>query len=112
MKLRLFFDEDVHAGVAVALLKRGHDAVLALEEKRLGLSDEYQLNFATEENRCLVTFNVGDFVRLHNRWIDGGREHAGIIVSKQLPVGELLRRLLTLLQKESRDSMRGKVRFL
>jgi hypothetical protein len=51
-------------------------------------------------------------VRLHNRWIDEGREHAGIIVSKQLPVGESLRRLLPLLQKESSDSMRGQVRFL
>jgi hypothetical protein len=112
MKLRLFLDEDVHAALAAALRKRGHDAVLALEEKRLGLSDESQLNFATQENRCLVTFNVGDFVRLHNRWIDAGHEHAGIIVSKQLPVGEMLRRLLVLLQKENADSMRGQVRFL
>jgi predicted nuclease of predicted toxin-antitoxin system len=112
MKLRLFFDEDVHAALAAALRKRGYDAVLALEEKRLSLSDESQLNFATQENRCLVTFNVGDFVRLHNRWIDEGREHAGIIVSKQLPVGESLRRLLALLQKESGESMRGQVRFL
>lgn len=85
MKLRLFLDEEDHAALAVALRKRGHDAVHTLEEKRLGLSDESQLNFATEENRCLVTFNVGDFVRLHNRWIDEGREHAGIIASKQLP---------------------------
>jgi hypothetical protein len=112
MKLRLFLDEDVHAALAAALRKRGHDAVLALEEKRLGLSDESQLDFATRENRCLVTFNVGDFVHLHNRWIDESREHAGIIVSKQLPVGESLRRLLALLQKESGDSMRGQVRFL
>jgi Domain of unknown function (DUF5615) len=112
MKLRLFLDEDVHAALAAALRKRGHDAVLALEEKRLGLYDESQLNFATQENRCLVTFNVGDFVRLHNRWMDAGREHAGIIVSKQLPVGEMLRRLLTLLQKDSGDSMRIQVRFL
>jgi hypothetical protein len=112
MKLRLFLDEDVHAALAAALRKRGHDAILALEEKRLGLSDESQLNFATQQNRCLVTFNVGDFVRLHNRWMDAGREHAGIIVSKQLPVGEMLRRLLALLQKENGDSMRGQVRFL
>jgi len=112
MKLRLFLDEDVHAALAAALRKRGHDAIHALEEKRLGLSDESQLNFATEENRCLVTFNVGDFVRLHNRWIDEGHEHAGIIVSKQLPVGEALRRLLALLQKQSGDSMRGQVHFL
>jgi hypothetical protein len=112
MKLRLFFDEDVHAALAGALRKRGYDAVLALEEKRLGLSDEAQLIFSTEQNRCLVTFNVGDFVRLHNRWVAAGREHAGIIVSKQLPVGEMLRRLLSLLQKEDGDSMRGQVRFL
>src|ERR1035438_468252 len=104
---RLFLDEDVHAALAVALRKRGYDAVHTLETKRLGLSDESQLNFVTEENRCLVAFNVGDFVCLNNRWMD-----AGIIVSKQLPVGEMLRRLLTLLQKDSGDSMRGQVRFL
>src|ERR1017187_3568546 len=111
MKLRLFLDEDVHAALAATLRKRGYEAVLALEAKRLGLSDESQLNFATQENRALVTFNVGDFVRLHNRWMDAGREHAGIIVSKQLSVGEMLRRLLTLLQKDSGDSMRVQVRF-
>ena len=112
MKLRLFLDEDVHAPLAAALRKRGYDTVNVLESKRLGLSDESQLVFATENNRCLVTFNVSDFVRLHNRWIDDGREHAGIVVSKQLPVGESLRRLLVLLQKENGDSMRGQVRFL
>jgi predicted nuclease of predicted toxin-antitoxin system len=112
MKPRLFLDEDVHAALAAALRKRGHDAVHTLETKRLGLSDESQLNFATEESRCLVTFNVGDFVRLHNCWMAAGREHAGIIVSEQLPVGEMLRRLLALLQKESADLMCGQVRFL
>lgn len=112
MKVRLFLDEDVHTVLAVALRKRGHDAVHALEEKRLGLSDESQLKFATDEGRSMVTFNVGDFVRLHNRWIDEGREHPGIIVSKQLPVGEALRRLLALMQKETADSIRGEVRFL
>ena len=112
MKLRLFLDEDVYTVLAVALRKRGHDAVHALEEKRLGLPDESQLTFAASEDRCLVSFNVGDFVRLHNRWVAEGREHAGIIVSKQLPVGESLRRLLTLLQREEAKSMRGQIRFL
>jgi len=112
MKLRLFFDEDVHTALAVTLRKRGHDAVHALEEKRLGLPDESQLTFAAAENRCLVTFNVGDFVQLHNRWIAEEREHAGIIVSKQLPVGESLRRLLALLQRENGETMKGQLRFL
>ena len=112
MKLRLFLDEDVHTVLADALRRRGHDAVHALEAKRLGLPDESQLLFAASEDRCLVTFNVGDFVLLHNRWITADRQHAGIIVSKQLPVGESLRRLLTLLQSESAESMKGQIRFL
>ena len=112
MKLRLFFDEDVHAVLAPALRKRGYDAVHVLEEQRLGVSDESQLAFAATEGRCLITFNVGDFVQLHNQWIRKGREHAGLIVSKQLPVGEALRRLLALLQKESTESMTGQIRFL
>ena len=112
MKLRLFFDEDVHGGLAPALRKRGYDAVHAFETGRLGISDESQLALAASESRCLVTFNVGDFVQLHNRWVGKGREHAGIIVSKQLPIGEALRRLLALLQKENAPSMRSQVRFL
>ena len=112
MKLRLFLDEDVHHGLAAALGKRGHDAIHALDDRRLGLTDEEQLEFAAAEGRCLVTFNVGDFVQLHTHWINSGREHGGIIVSKQLTIGESLRRLLALLQKEDAESMKGQIRFL
>ena len=112
MKLRLFFDEDVHGGLAPALRKRGYDAIHAVEMRRLGVSDESQLALAASTSRCLVTFNVGDFVQLHNRWVEKSREHSGIIVSKQLPIGEALRRILALLQKENATSMLGQVRFL
>jgi len=112
MKLRLFLDEDVHLALAGALRKRGYDATHTGEEGRLGTTDKDQLEFAAEENRCLVTFNIGDFVQLHNLWLQPGREHADIIVSKQLPVGEVLRRLLVLLQREDAASMSGQLRFL
>lgn len=110
--LRLFLDEDVHLALADALRKRGHDAVHTNEARRAGFSDESQLSFATSENRCIVTFNTGDFVLLHNRWVDLGKEHCGIIVSKQLPVGESLRRLLAFLQKEDSETVKGNLRFL
>jgi hypothetical protein len=112
MKLRLFLDEDVHLALAGALRKRGYDTRHTGEEGRLGMPDREQLEFAAEEGRCLVTFNVGDFVQLHNDWMQSGRGHAGIIVSKQLPVGESLRRLLVLLQHENAASMKGQLRFL
>jgi hypothetical protein len=51
-------------------------------------------------------------IQLHNRWLEAGHEHAGIIVSKQLPIGETLRRLLVLLLREDAVSMRSHLRFL
>lgn len=111
MQLRLFFDEDVHVVLADILRKRGYDAIHAGEVQRLGLSDESQLNFATEEGRSIMTFNVGDFIRLHNGWLKKGREHAGIVVSKQLTVGESLRRLLILLQKKMLSLCAGRCTF-
>jgi hypothetical protein len=59
-----------------------------------------------------MPFNVGDFVELHNEWMEAAREHPGIVVSKQVPVGQALWRLLELLQKEDADSMRSQLRFL
>ena len=112
MKVRLFLDEDVHFVLADALRKRGYDARHTGEEARLGSSDKDQLEFAAGEDRCLMTFNVGHFVQLHNAWVQSGRHHAGIVVSKQLPVGESLRRLLALLQRASAASMRSQLRFL
>jgi predicted nuclease of predicted toxin-antitoxin system len=110
--LHLFLDEDVHLPLADALRKRGYDAIHTLEARRSGLPDDSQLAFAASENRCLVTFNVGDFVQLHNQWLETGREHCGIIVSKQLSVGEALRRILALLQKEDAESIKSQLRFL
>ena len=59
-----------------------------------------------------MTFNVEHFVQLHNLWLESGLEHAGIIVSKQLPIGESLRQLLGLLQRETAESIKGQLRFL
>lgn len=47
-------------------------------------TDEEQLQFAATENRAIVTFNIRHFARLHWDWTSRGRNHAGIIVSRQL----------------------------
>ena len=112
MKVRLFIDEDVHLLLADALRKRGYDARHTGEEGRLGATDVEQLEYAAAEGRSLMTFNVGHFVQLHIRWVQTGRGHSGMIVSKQLPVGECLRRLLALLQRETAASMKDQLRFL
>jgi len=47
MKIRLFLDEDVHAGLAHALRQRGYDVVHAQELDLKGRSDTEQLMVAS-----------------------------------------------------------------
>ena len=112
MKIELLLDEDVQVELADALKARGVNAVPAQELGRKGLSDEEQLKFAGNDNRTLFTYNVKDFVELHREFIMEGKEHRGIIVSKQLPIGEALKRLLSLVNILSAEDMVNRLEFL
>ena len=77
------------------------------------MPDEEQLRFATAERRALVSFNVRDFVILARRFAEEGRDHAGIVVSSQLPAPEVCRRLLRLrVARRSADEMRNEFVWL
>lgn len=112
MKVRLFLDEDVHAGLAHALSLRGIDTVHAQGLKRTGLADAEQLAYAVRHRRCLFSFNVKDFVLLHNQYVGENRNHYGIIVSRQLPIGLTLAKLLRFIDQRSQDSMKNQIAFL
>ena len=109
---KLFMDEDVHLSRSQALRRRGHDALHVREVQRRGLDDADQLDYAVKESRCLVTFNVGHFVRLHGKFLQADRAHFGIVVSKQLPLGQMLRKLLLFLQTHSNEEIVGNLHFL
>jgi predicted nuclease of predicted toxin-antitoxin system len=111
-KVKLMLDEDVHLELASALRKRGYDAIHVQELARKGLSDRKQIEYAVEQESCIFTFNVKDFVLLHNEYVVNEKEHFGIIVASQLPIGEALRRLLALLQRSSEESMKNMLEFL
>jgi hypothetical protein len=110
--IRLYLDEDVHKRVASALRLRHFDVVSAHDLQRWGLSDEEQLMYAVAEGRTLFTYNTANFLRLHLDWLLRGQEHAGIIVSDQLAIGETVRRLLNLLNRVTADEMRNHIRWL
>jgi hypothetical protein len=109
---RFFTDEDVYGGVAEQLRASGFDAVSTPEAGRLGESDESQLDWASKENRVLVTFNVADFARLHHAWMASARHHSGVIVSSQRPIGDLLRRLNNLARALESQVMKDRLEFL
>jgi hypothetical protein len=109
---RFFTDEDVYAAVAPALRKAGLDAISTPEVGRLGESDESQLGFAADQRRVLVTFNVAHFAATHATWLMQGRHHAGIVVSNQRPVGDLIRRILHLAGTLDAEALQGRLEYL
>jgi len=110
--IRFFTDEDVYGAVARALRSAGIDAVSTPETGRLGESDESQLDWARAEQRAIVTFNVAHFAALHGIWLRQGRHHAGIVLSSQRPLGDLVRRLLRLTAALDSEAMSDRLEFL
>jgi hypothetical protein len=110
--IRLYVDEDVHESIASELRRRGYDVLNTREVNQRGLSDAEQLAYAAAENRTLFSFNAADYIALHKKYLDQGREHAGIIISNQIPIGETVRRILILLNQVSADEMRTQLRWL
>lgn len=111
-KLAFFTDEDVYAAIAAGLRKAGLDAIGTPETGRLGESDESQLAWAAGQGRVLITFNVAHFSALHSTWIAVGRHHAGIVVSSQRPIGDMLGRLRHLADTFDATAMQDRLEFL
>ncbi len=112
MNLKIILDEDMHFGMASALRKRGYNVIHVQELDRKGLSDEEQLNYAVQNESCIITFNIKDFVILHNEYVRKKRKHFGIIVTKQRSFKETLHRLLPRLQQCSKDTMKNRLEFV
>jgi hypothetical protein len=110
--IRFFTDEDVYGAIAAALRRAKIDACSTPEVGRRGQSDESQLEWASAEGRVLVAFNVAHFADLHATWLRQGRHHAGIVVSSQRPVGDVVRCLLHLSGAVDAESMRDRLEFL
>ena len=111
-RMRFFTDEDVYGMVAQLLRESGFDAVSTPEAGRLKESDVSQLSWEAQENRALVTFNVPDFAALHTDWVQNGLDHSGVIVSKRVPIGAFVRRLVKLGTKLSAEQIANGLIYL
>lgn len=112
MRIRLYLDEDIPVALALSLLNRGVDVVTTLGAGNVGKSDKEQFAFAGKERRVLLTHNKRDFILLHRECLNSGIGHSGIIVSDQLPIGVLLKRIMKLWFSVSQEEMKQRVEFL
>ena len=104
--IRLYLDEMIPVSLAAVLRQYGYDVLAAKEANMFGKSDEEQLNFAVSNRMAIITFNIKDFVLLHQSWISEGKKHFGIIVSPEIRISKLTYLCLKLLGRtESKDLM-------
>ena len=76
------------------------------------LKNSQHLEYAASHQMTLVTHNRDDYVVLAQEYERTGRDHYGIVVAKQLPIGELRRLLLRLLDSVTADEIKNNFRFL
>lgn len=105
-KAKLYVDEDITDALARALRAAGYDVVSAHETDLRSRSDEDPLRYATQQGRAFLTCNVKHFPRIASRYYAEGRSHFGIIVSNQLELGEMLRRVHYLLDNWTAETLR------
>ena len=89
----------------------GFDAISARDLSHDRWAEADILAYAISVGRAVVTHNLDDYARLAHDYAANGQEHFGIIVSEQLLIGEMRRRLLRLLDRFSRDEMINAVWF-
>lgn len=108
-EIKLYLDEDVRPLLAKIMRYRGYDVVSAVEKNFTGLTDEEQIFQAIREQRAILSHNIKDFVKLHHKY---WKEHFEILLSEQVPLRILLRRVLRCMSQNQADGFKGKLIWL
>ena len=111
--IKFYLDEyTINRRLINALRYRGIDVLTAKEAENIQVSDHDHLIYAASLGRTVFTFNTRDFVKLHKEYLSKGQHHPGIIVSDQIQIAAILRRLLKLLNSRSAADMRDWLEYL
>lgn len=80
---KFYANENLAIGLVTELRQFGYDIMTSSEagNANQGIPDDEVLATATTANRCVITFNRDDFLKLHRK----GIEHEGIIICKDDP---------------------------
>ncbi len=110
--MKLYLDENIPVVLCTALTAHGVDCLTTQQAEKLGQPDDQQLAFATSQGRALVSFNAKDFLPLAQQWETIHRSHAGLILSKEWPIPELLRRFRRLLHHHQSETFENMILWL
>jgi predicted nuclease of predicted toxin-antitoxin system len=79
--IRFYSNENLAINLVEAIRSLGYDVLTSYEAQQAnqGIPDDEVLRYATINNRCVLTFNRGDFLVLHRNQIN----HCGIIACRE-----------------------------
>lgn len=111
-RIALYLDEHIQSALVLALKARGVDILTTQEAGNIGLDDREQLIYATQNNRTVLSYNRQHLAKLHYQWMSIHKSHSGIILSDQMPVGMVLRRLMRLHFSLASEDMLNRLEYL
>lgn len=87
-------------------------ALTTTQADNLGHRDREQLQYAVENQLCLLTHNRTDFEELAKEYFESGRLHFGIIIAVRRSPKEITRRLLTIISLRTRDEIQNQLIYI
>ena len=109
---KLLLDEHIWAYLAKILREQGFDVVHVNEVDLVATPDEKIMEYAARKHMAIVTFNIKHYIPLSIQYFEDGKEHYGVVVSKEISHGELKRRVTALLENVTAEELMNAVRFL
>lgn len=109
---KLLLDEHIWAYLAKLLRDQGFDVMHVTEVDLVATPDDQIMQYAARNHMAVVTFNIKDYVPLAIQYFEDGKEHFGVVVSKELSHGELQKRVTKLLGDVTAEELMNAVRYL
>lgn len=113
MSVPFYMDHHVPVAVTTGLRRRGIDVLTAAEDGTDQWDDERLLERATQLGRTLYSQDE-DLPAIAHRWLQGGREFAGLVFAPQrgASIGQAVRDLELIAKALEPADMRNHVEFI
>jgi Domain of unknown function (DUF5615) len=112
-RLKIYADENVDIRVVQGLRRRGIEVTSALEEEKIGATDDEHFVHAASLGSVIFTHDP-DFIEIASQKSQRSERHEGIIFAAmhRLPLGECIRRLALYAEVVTAEEMVNRIEFL
>ncbi len=97
--MKYYLDEDLSPKIAEILRQAGIDTTCAHDVGMLQASDLDQIEYASSQERCLVTRNRNDFIKLTVQFFNESRPNFGVLIIPYSYPGDHFRLIAEALKK-------------